>query len=1225
MIPASPPAVRELSFEQRVEAQEAIERVYYAHQIGATLPFEQAVPRALIEKKVRNYLKASAALETWWSTEVTAAALQREAQRMARDSRLPGRLIELHAALHHDSFLIQECLARPALVNRLARRFFADDDRIHVEARRQAAELGPVTDEGDRFVVLGPASETARVLAKRAWEDWWLELEDRFDESKVAAVADGTWMVPRPVQAAGCDPQGTWLTGGLEDSPDPTYTARAVWTGSEMIVWGGSHPARHRYDPATDSWSAISILGAPNRTPALSSETSLAWTGTIVLAWGGIPSKSGRYNPSLDAWQPVSAVNAPTGTTVSVWTGTQLLVWGGSDASNKRYDPIADVWSNMSTLGQPPVRNIPSLVWTGSEMILWGGYRTLSGLANYQWPGGRYNPTTDTWSPMSDVGAPSKREQHSAVWTGTRMVIWGGAQQAPPPPGPPPSFPLYNFDTSAGLYDPQTDTWAPVSPVNAPSPRLAQMTVWTGSRMIVWGGLGGAPYSNTGAIYDPVANLWTPISPTNAPGARAYSATVWTGNEMILWGGAFATPSQMTKPTATGGRYDPSSNTWTPIGLTGAPQARTNHTAVWTGNEMIVWGGSPNSFQGSTEVLGSGARFDPALGTWAPVTLVGAPSPRREHTAVWTGSEMIVWGGIADSSGYLLSGARYDPITDTWAATGTTNAPPARTNHSAVWTGSEMVVWGGKGPNIDGFVQLLNTGGLYDPAHDQWTSTATSGAPAGRELHAAVWTGSRMIVWGGGSATGGLYDPVADTWSSMATTPLSVSRDHAVWSGTEMLIWEGTGQRYNPVTDSWSPMSSTTNVTGPYFSMAWTGQEMIVWGGSFKNTGMRYKPATDSWTLTTTANAPWRRDHASAVWAEDAMLVWGGGDTEPMRSGGAYTVPSAADADGDGFLAWDPDAGCERDCDDASPAVFPGATQICGDGLNNDCSHPSWPSLAGTNEGDNDGDGFTACAGDCADASPTVYPGAPQICDHLNNDCSSPLWPTPASADDADVDQDGFALCEGDCNDASMTVYPGAPQICDRLNNDCSSPSWPAVPVSETDGDQDQYAPCEGDCADTNATVHPGAPQVCGDGLNNDCSHPSWPSLAGTNEVDNDGDGLTSCQADCDDADPASWQAPGEALDLRLSAGGVLSWLHPELPGGTALQYDVIRAAYYPLAFDMGVCVESDGGDTVALDTELPVNPYHILFYLVRAQNGCGAGPAGFGSNGSEIPAVTCP
>src|SRR5262245_26537840 len=69
---------RSLSLEERVRAQEAIERVYYAHQIGASLSFEEAVPHAVIEKKVRIYLKQSAALETLWKTPVTAEMLRKE-------------------------------------------------------------------------------------------------------------------------------------------------------------------------------------------------------------------------------------------------------------------------------------------------------------------------------------------------------------------------------------------------------------------------------------------------------------------------------------------------------------------------------------------------------------------------------------------------------------------------------------------------------------------------------------------------------------------------------------------------------------------------------------------------------------------------------------------------------------------------------------------------------------------------------------------------------------------------------------------------------------------------------------------------------------------------------------------------------------------------------------------------------------------------------------------
>src|SRR2546426_11907442 len=98
----APPAramARDLAFEERVRAQEAIERVYYSHQIGATLPFEEAVPAFVIEKKVQAYLDESAALDQIWHTPVTSISLRRELERMTNNSRLPDRLREMFAAL----------------------------------------------------------------------------------------------------------------------------------------------------------------------------------------------------------------------------------------------------------------------------------------------------------------------------------------------------------------------------------------------------------------------------------------------------------------------------------------------------------------------------------------------------------------------------------------------------------------------------------------------------------------------------------------------------------------------------------------------------------------------------------------------------------------------------------------------------------------------------------------------------------------------------------------------------------------------------------------------------------------------------------------------------------------------------------------------------------------------------------------------------------------------
>jgi hypothetical protein len=102
---------------------------------------------------------------------------------------------------------------------------------------------------------------------------------------------------------------------------------------------------------------------------------------------------------------------------------------------------------------------------------------------------------------------------------------------------------------------------------------------------------------------------------------------------------------------------------------------------------------------------------------------------------------MIVWGGSTTNPPYISdTGGRYNPSTDSWIATSTTNAPTGRSAHTAVWSGSEMIVWGGAADTAD------NTGGRYNPGTDSWTATSTSNAPSSRAYHTAVWTGSEMIV-----------------------------------------------------------------------------------------------------------------------------------------------------------------------------------------------------------------------------------------------------------------------------------------------------------------------------------------------------------------------------------------------------------------------------------------------------------------------------------------------
>lgn len=72
----------------------------------------------------------------------------------------------------------------------------------------------------------------------------------------------------------------------------------------------------------------------------------------------------------------------------------------------------------------------------------------------------------------------------------------------------------------------------------------------------------------------------------------------------------------------------------------------------------------------------------------------GGPTARHVHTAVWTGSEVIVWGGKEEENYTYHDGGRYNPAQDSWATASTPGAPTEREDYIAVWTGNEMIIWG---------------------------------------------------------------------------------------------------------------------------------------------------------------------------------------------------------------------------------------------------------------------------------------------------------------------------------------------------------------------------------------------------------------------------------------------------------------------------------------------------------------------------------------------------
>lgn len=341
------------------------------------------------------------------------------------------------------------------------------------------------------------------------------------------------------------------LGNGGDGAMGNRYAFTSVWTGTEFIIWGGSAGTNttlcsntgKKYNPSTGVWTDMTTTGAPTGR----CRHTAVWddVNDVMIIWGGYTKDADtggsnlgdgyKYDPALDTWTAITNTNAPAmrhSHAAAIDGNARMLIYGGQNASSPAYSDGAiynsstDTWSAISATNEPTARSGSLMVWTGTDFFVWGGYSGGS-VAN---GGALYDPDTDSWTASTNTNAPLNRRNFAWGWTGSEVVVFGGYTGAA-------------RIITGGVYDPALDTWTPTSITNTPSARNFVSGTANATHFFVFGGIDNTPTRmNDGGVYEIATDTWTSWSGTNAtgaPGQRRSPMMEWapTINKAVIFGG----------------------------------------------------------------------------------------------------------------------------------------------------------------------------------------------------------------------------------------------------------------------------------------------------------------------------------------------------------------------------------------------------------------------------------------------------------------------------------------------------------------------------------------------------------------------------------------------------------------------------------------------------------------------------------------------------------------
>ena len=614
-------------------------------------------------------------------------------------------------------------------------------------------------------------------------------------------------------------PSPAWLTydpaadtwGRLIVGPQPSgveLNSSGVWTGSE-VLFAHESVSGLALDPEQGTWRTLAAGPLSPR-----QEPSRVWTGRELVVWGGcdhvLAECSGStgqefrdgavYQPSSDTWRTMAPSPLPEGAvTAAVWAGAEVFYYTANVdtgvAGAASYNPALDQWTLLTAPPFDPRYDL-ELAWSSvSDLVLaWGGWRPDPGKSDYvvggmgfASDGAAYDLSTKTWLRLPDAPNRTGRDRHSMAAIGSTFYIDGGYPATgpltlSPQPGPPsapkaeavlsetrstkPSLELgRGFEEIWKISDGRILgqwNWVPIwyKHVWYESEHFPAIMAIDETKLVVVRPSAGREV--VAYIFDSTTGAVTLATPSGS-GWREAHTIVWTGRHVLIGGGRY----KRSHPWLT---YDPADNVWEELTVDPLPELPVGSPDEQQLNRSVgVWNGSEVLFL--NEGL-NGLALNPYEGTWR--TLAAGPLSLREApTRVWTGHELVVWGGYDEEYDlgeyhleWLRDGAVYDPLSDTWRTMAPSPLSDA-TYTAAVWVGTEVF-----------YVTRSNTGvfsaASYNPALDQWTLLPAPPLSSLYNNYRLAWssTSDLVLAWVGNYVSdGAAYDLSTKTWLRLPDAP----------------------------------------------------------------------------------------------------------------------------------------------------------------------------------------------------------------------------------------------------------------------------------------------------------------------------------------------------------------------------------------------------------------------------------------------------------------------